>query len=261
MEQESQAGESLSAETRAALAQTSLKYRRRIELEPVPNYGARASFTLGEHGAPDRLRFNPSYRDHLDHLVLHELGHAALNYEAGPNDRLRASIDYAAVSQDIDREASRLYGWLPRKRIDEWERSAAWRIVQSLTSHPQDSIIERTIAENPAVRGIQERSLRQQAAELDASVATVLRGESPEKARRANLALDGAWVSWVARHLHDPGLASRVASSPAAKDAAFVLGVLDSVKTRALPDCRAAADRIAEHLGVRSWYTWRQLAI
>jgi hypothetical protein len=261
MEQESQAGESLSAETRAALARTSLKYRRRIELEPVPNYGARASLTLGEHGAPDRLRFNPSYRDHLDHLVLHELGHAELNYEADPNNRLRASIDYGAVAQDIDCEASRLYGWLPRKRIDEWERSAAWRIVQSLTSYPQDGIIERSIANDPAVRGIQERSLRQQAAELDASVAAVLRGESPEKVRRADLALDGAWVSWIARHLHEPELASRVVSSPAAEDAAFVLGELDSVRTRALPDCRAAADRIAEYLWVRSWYVWRQLAM
>jgi len=98
MERESSEYNSLLPSTAKLVNITERVTKRPIVIESAPALGARAKFIFGSgRRTPDRLRYDPRYKQHLDHLVAHEVGHALLFAEAPPKNRVLPVVNDEVV--------------------------------------------------------------------------------------------------------------------------------------------------------------------
>jgi hypothetical protein len=257
MEQKTQTSIELSPATRRLVSVAERMTGRRIIIEPTADQSSRAQLTRGNAGEPDRVRYNPERAKHIDHLVAHEVGHALLPMDFEPSERLSPAINFDAVHAAIGPDVQQRFLSLDEGGRTKWERNAALTIVNTLTSLPEDILIEQSIAKEPLLAASQRASLLDQANELSQFMRERPRRNLPPKVRIGAAAMEGVWTSWLARFLNKPDFVQAYRDAGYGDIVAACFEDLTRPTSGSLRECREATDRMADRLGIRSWYRWQ----
>ncbi len=259
MEQESEHQPALSSQSLARLYAYEAKFGRRVQVDAEPDPRARASLYLGEHGRPDRLLVADRHLEHEEHLIAHELGHAELVFDSPPKSRQTLTLNLDAVRGTIKPELLNRQAGLSVEELAALVRSTGNSVGSRALSYPEDVLIERSLADQPALAVQQRQSLASQAFRLGRGLQALERSSEVASAMRAVTALDGGYVLWLADHLGKRDAAEPVANLSHAADARFFHGLLRELNRNDLAACRQATDAIMQRLGLRGWYGWRVL--
>lgn len=258
MEQESQPIQLLDA-TRRLFATAEQLSQRPIVIEPTADSSSRAMFSRGRGNHPDRIRYRPALAEHIDHLVAHEVGHVLFRQSFPAAERLDPSVNLAAVHADIGEEAMTLFNWLAPEAFKTWEQNTANILISTFVSLPEDVQIEQMIAGEPELVIPQRASLAQQASELLNFMRDQPRRNLPAKVRGAAAAMEGAWTFWLSRFLQDSHYeAPYLEAGYGDLVSACFEDLAELPFDCSLRDCREATDKMAERVGIRSWYGWRR---
>lgn len=230
------------------------------DLHLVGQESASVQFAGGDRSF-HRIRYDPHYVEHLDHLVAHECGHI-LRWSTAP-----ATERVLPVMTQKNRRKARaaLAGHVPRLQrvripkeaahglVDFWVRG----MVSQVTNIPIDIRIERWLHDAyPGLRAAQRRRLQVQLAEYRLALAPQIKALSPWKVFRTANAINYAYAVEVGALIGQPEAAEAYTDQGIRGLGERLRNELGKGYVGDHRGDRAVADRWAQIMRVRDWYQW-----
>lgn len=261
-------GVSLLPATQLLIRRTELTTGRRIRIDTARSLSGhvRAVYAVSESdNHTDVIRVAPAERDHIDHLIAHELGHVR-QLAAAPFDERTVPVVSPRVRLNAGHLLSRellalmdrgLPSMLIPPMMIEWTNS----LVSQLADTPPDIAIERSIwSEEPDLRVAQETSLRGQVEKIQRIVVPAARLLLPPTVSRSHAAMSYAFVRSVADMLSDPSLLAPFRGTPAETAGEALLDIYRAQSPGSLGDFRRVSHGWEATLGLQGLLEFRPVA-
>ena len=236
-----------------------------VRADPAVRDRGRAIYVVSD---PDPSRhlvlYDPAERRHLDHLVVHELGHLGAFSTAAPEERtvpvLTERARLRAITQ-LGRELERLVErGVPERLLPELLPIWLSGTVAQLVDTPADIAIELDMwNSSPGLRSHQRASLEAQATELHRVLLPQVRAVTPPSIWLASNAMNYALLRSVGRFLNEPWMWRPYAGTVMASVGDELLALGEGVTDTDLAANHALSERWAERLAFRGWFEWRRL--
>lgn len=261
-------GVSLLPATQLLIRRTELTTGRRIRIDTARGLAGhvRAVYAVSESdNQTDVIRVAPAERDHIDHLIAHELGHVR-QLATAPFDERTVPVVSPRVRLNAGHLLSRellalidrgLPSMLVPPMMMQWTNS----LVSQLADTPPDIAIERSIwFEEPDLRVAQETSLRGQVEKIQRVFAPAGRSLLPPTVSRSHAAMAYAYARNVADILSDPSLFAPFQGTPAETAGEALLDTYRAESPGSLGDFRRVSHCWAATLGIQGLLEFRHLA-
>ncbi len=236
-----------------------------VRADPAVRDRGRAIYVVSD---PDPSRhlvlYDPAERRHLDHLVIHEIGHLRAFSDAAPEERtvpvLTERARLRAITQ-LGRELERLVErGVPERLLPELLPIWLSGTVAQLVDTPADIAIELDMSNSsPGLRSHQRASLEAQAIELHRVLLPQVRAVTPPSIWLASNAMNYALLRSVGRFLNEPWMWRPYAGTVMASVGDELLALGGGVTGTDLAANHALSGRWAGRLGFRGWFEWRRL--
>jgi hypothetical protein len=237
-----------------------------IQAEPRVRGKGRAIYAATD---PDPTRhlilYDPSEREHLDHLIAHECGHLRRFDEARPEDRkvpvVSVAERIAAARQFLPSISRLIESGFPEGAAANMLPVWVGGTVSQLANTPSDVRIEEDLwRDYPGLRDRQRASLIHQIKMSHQGLRPVVAAFTPETVWLASNAMNYVLAKSVARLLKMPALADPYRRHPEVRSLGqSLLEVIEAQPDAGLAGDHAISDMWADRLGIRGWFEWKRL--